>query len=99
MLSGVGLFKGRLRDVAGGGAWVAVVSCLSSNRRDLRVGLSLSGLCRGGSGQGQVSSVRLISCMSSGTLGSSSPVRVYRRRICERWCACAWLWRRTGIVP
>ena len=43
VLLGVGLFKGRLPDVAGGGAWVAVVSCLSSNRRDLRVGLSLSG--------------------------------------------------------
>ncbi len=30
---------------------------------------------------------------------SSSPVRVYRRCICESWCAWAWVWRRTGIVP
>ena len=44
MLSGAGLFGGRLQDVSVRGACVVVVRCLSSRRRDLRVGLALLGI-------------------------------------------------------
>ncbi len=79
VVSGVGLCRSRLRDVVGGGWGVVVVRCLSSIRRDLRVVLAWAVVWMGGGGQGRVMYVFLISCMSSGTLGSSSPVRVYRR--------------------
>jgi hypothetical protein len=47
-----------------------------------------------GGGQGRVSSY--IFC---GTDGSSSPVKVYRRCICDSWWAWACVCRRTGIAP
>ncbi len=99
VVSGVGLCRGLLHDVDGGRWGVVVVRRLSSSRRDLRVVLAWSVVWRVGVGQWRVMSVFLISCMSCETLGSSSPVRVYRRCICERWCAWVWVWRRTRIVP
>ncbi len=72
---------------------------LYSMRRDLRVFSAWDvGLMDGGD-QGRVGSVLLSSCIICGTDGSSSPVKVYRRWICDRWCAWACVRRRTGIAP
>jgi hypothetical protein len=76
VVSGVGLFRSRLWDVDGEGWGVVVVRFLSSMRWDLRVVLAWAVVWRGGGGQGRVMFVFLISCMSSWTLGLSSPVRV-----------------------
>ena len=52
-----------------------------------------------GCGQGRVGSVQLSTCIISGTIESSSPVKVYRRCIFDSWWACACVCRRVGIAP
>ncbi len=98
-VSSVGLCRSLLR-VVGGGRWsVGVVRFLSRMRWDLRVVMAGAGVWRVGGSHGRVVSVFLSSWMICVIQWSSSPVRVYRRLIWETWCACAWVWRRTGIVP
>ncbi len=96
----VGLCRGRLLVVGGGGCSVFVVLIMSLIRWDLlcvMVGAWLG--WRFGGGHGCVVSVLRSSFMICWMLRSSSPVRANRRYICESWCAWVCVWRRTGIVP
>ncbi len=98
--SGVGLCRGRLLVVGGGGCSVLVFLVMSLNRWDLRcvmVGAWLG--WRFGGGHGCVVSVLRSSFMICLMLRSSSPVRANLRYICESWCAWVCVWRRTGIAP
>ncbi len=97
--SDVGLCLGRLPVVGGGGCSVLVVLFMFLIRWNLRcfvVGAWLR--WRFGGGHGCVVSVLRSSFMSCLMLRSSSPVRANRRYICESWCACVCVWRRTGIA-
>ncbi len=75
------------------------VQYLYRMRRDLRVFLAWDVELMDGGGQGRVWSELLNSCTICGAGGSSSPVKVYRRWICDRWCARDCVCRRTGIAP
>ncbi len=68
-------------------------------RWDLRICLSWVVRLIDVGGHGCVGSVLLSYCVICGTDGSSSLVRVYRRWICDRWCAWACVCLRTGIAP
>ena len=98
--SDVGLCRGRLRVVGGGGCGVLVVLFLSLIRSDLRCVMAGAWLGWGfGGGHGCVVSVLRSSFMICLMLRSSSPVRANRRYIWESWCAWVCVWRRTGIAP
>jgi hypothetical protein len=100
VVSDVGLFRGRLRVVGGGGCGVFEVLFMSLIRWDLRCVMAGAWSdWRVGSGHGCRVSVLRSSVMICLMLRSSSPVRANRRYICESWCAWGCVWRRMGILP
>ena len=84
--SDVGLCRGRLRVVGGGGCSVLVVLVMSLIRWDLRCVMAGAWVgWRFGGGHGCVVSVLRSSFMICFILRSSSPVSVNRRYIWESW--------------